>query len=303
MIYLGFDIGGTEIKGAAVTERGNILKKWKRATPRGKNEILETVALGILFLKEEFSPIAVGIGTAGSVDTHRGRVTEISGNIPGWAHTDIKGPLERKTGLPVFVENDGNAALLGEMKWGNGRGGRNVAMLTLGTGLGGAFYMKDRGLLHGSHFKGMEVGHILLYPQGRSCFCGQKGCAERYVSGTAISLNYKDLTGKDLTGKEVAQLAGVDREAREALRLFARDLAFTIVSLKNLLDPDRVLLGGGVIKNRDLWWEDFSKVLFEELNERDSLEVLPGAFGNDAGILGGGALAMERRGDENEAGS
>src|SRR5699024_3031305 len=123
-------------------------------------------------------------------------------------------------------------------------------MITLGTGLGGGIWDKERGIWHGNNYQGAELGHSILYPKGRQCNCGQKGCAEQYISGTGIENTYREITGKDLTGEEIFENS-TDSASKKTIDRFTQDLATFLVTIKNIFDPHGLIIGGGVINSKD----------------------------------------------------
>ncbi|MDO5713836.1 MAG: ROK family protein [Tissierellia bacterium] len=290
--YLGIDIGGTEIKGGIVNESGKILEVYKFPTALEKEKILHSLKeLVKTALSKDIR--AIGISTAGSVNMEKGSITEISGNINDWAFTPLKNILEQEYNTPVFVGNDGNLALLAEMNLGAGRNGEHVIMLTLGTGLGSGFYFKDLGLFYGSHWKGAELGHTILHPKGRPCFCGKRGCADKYVSGTGLELNYFEKTKIRKSGIEIMDSISQDSYALLALEDFLQDLSQVLINIKNIFDPDIIILGGGVIASKDIWWENMIMKYKDMGGSLKDMEIKPSKFLNTSGIIGAAMLAKE----------
>lgn len=285
---LGIDIGGTGVKAALVDEEGQLHEQLTLSSEGQRDSVLRSLRMIVTELGEKAE--AIGIGTAGSVDVEKKRITEISGNIEGWAGTEVCDILSQWTDRPMMLENDGNVALLAEVTYGAAKGAKSALMLTLGTGLGGAFFSRGE-LLHGAHTKGTEFGHMILHPGGRPCFCGQRGCYERYISGTALQENYREETGQLLSGVEIMQISYRDVAARQSMRRFMHDLALALASLKNAFDPEVIVLGGGVVKSAPMWWDECMALVAETVNCPQELDIRPAAFQNDAGILGAAALA------------
>lgn len=291
---IGIDLGGTSIKGGVVNARGEIVRKAERDTGKavGKEEVLNRIKLVIKDLLGD-DIIGIGLGSPGFIDSNEGKVLDIGGNIEGWAHTDIKGELSKDFhDLPIFVENDANVAGICEGWIGAGRGFKSFAMLTLGTGVGGCIYTEREGIWSGNNFQGAELGHTILYPNGRECNCGQKGCVERYISGAAVERIYEEMTGKFKKGKDIFRDSLTNDADRELVDKFTRDLAIYIVSLKNIFDPEGIIIGGGVINSRKYWWEKMIKYYEVYINDDKGLKIVPAIYQNDAGIIGAAKVAF-----------
>lgn len=291
---IGLDIGGTKIQGAIVDHKGNILKTYRLETcaREGKDKVLDNISKIIDFLKTDEIK-AIGVGTPGFIDSKNGIVT-FAGNIDGWTGLNLKKELEKRSKLPVFVENDANIALVSEKWLGSGKGYDDIVMITIGTGLGGAVYNEKMGLLSGSNFQGAELGHIILHPNGEYCSCGQSGCAESYCSGTAIVRHYEELTRKTLDGEEIFKLVKKDKNAKKVINRFTSDLAWFLTSIRNIFDPQLIIIGGGVINSKDYWWDQTMKNFKEYCHLSEKIEIKSANFLNDAGVIGAGRIAMER---------
>lgn len=292
---IGIDLGGTSIYGGLISEEGEILKKVERVTPKdSKKSVLEALALTIDELMEE-GVVGIGIGSPGCIDSDRGRVLEVGGNIIDWANTDIRGELSKTfKGVDIFVENDANLAGLCEKWLGAGKNLENFVMLTLGTGVGGAIYTDKAGILKGYNFNGGEVGHAILYPRGRQCNCGQKGCVDMYLSGPGIETSYFEKTGQQTRARQVFMNSLEEKEALQVVERFSQDLAIYMTSIKNLFDPQGIIIGGGVINSREFWWDMVLEHYKKECNTPDSLDIVPASFLNDAGMIGAGRMVFLR---------
>lgn len=289
---IGIDLGGTKIYAGLINEKGQILKKIERPTPKTKGQILKQIRQSIEDLNEEGIQ-AIGIGSPGTIDSVKGRVLDIGGNIEGWAHTDIRGQLSKFfPNLPIQVENDANLAGLCEGKLGAGKNLKSFIMLTLGTGLGGAIYLKKEGIYRGHNFQGAELGHVILYPQGRTCSCGQKGCAEKYISGRGIEESYYQVRGLRKKAEEILLLSQEEEEAKKVVDEFCQNLAIYLVSLKNIFDPQGIIIGGGVIHSKKYWWEQMLDHYQSQVNNPKEMEILPAKYLNDAGLIGAGLWAI-----------
>lgn len=281
---LGIDIGGTKISFGLMNNQGELLKTTKKSTELNREDILDTLIEGIKEFKSE-KPLAISISVAGFVDTEQGKIL-VSPNIKGFWGFHLKESLERVIDIPVFVANDANMAALAEKWIGNAKDYDNFVMLTMGTGLGGAVYDSRTGFLEGSTFQGAELGHIIMYPDGRDCGCGQKGCAEKYIAGSSLSANYKDITGKDIEGPEIISILEKDENAREALKKVSKDLAIYLSTIKNIFDPQAVIIGGGFSETSEYWLESTIEEYIKICNRPGDMKIMTGKFLNDAGIIG-----------------
>lgn len=295
---IGIDLGGTSIHGGIISEKGEILKRIERETGKGVGapEVLRRIGLVInelLGLGYEIE--GIGIGSPGFIDSNQGKVLSVGGNIEGWAGTNIKEELIKV--LPDYelvVGNDANVAGICESWIGAGKNFSSFIMLTLGTGVGGAIYTKDLGIWKGHNFQGGELGHAILYPKGRKCTCGQHGCVEQYVSGPAIEKLYYELTGERRKGREIFSLSNNDENAELIVNDFSENLATYICSLKNIFDPEGIVIGGGVINSRNFWWDKVINSYSLKINDIKGMEIVPAEYLNDAGMIGAGKLIFDQ---------
>ncbi len=311
---LAIDLGGTKVAAAIVREDGTIVSHAARPTEahRGGEWVLSRIKEATLEALEngKIQPsqlIGVGLGTPGIVDAEQGIILSDAVNIPGWKGRNLKSELERVLGVPAFIENDANAAGLGEFVFGAGKGSRNLILVTLGTGIGGAVILKGE-LIHGASFAAGELGHISIDPNGPKCGCGNYGCIELYASGPAIAQLAREyvLCGVDtklstmappeeLTAEHVARAAQEgDLLAQSILAEAGKLLGVTLSGIVNLLNPDRIVIGGGVAQAGDwllrpIRWEIKRRALPEAAKV---LQVVPAALGTNAGILGAAALVF-----------
>lgn len=291
---IGIDLGGTKINACLINEKGEIIQRSAVETEakKGRDVVLNNIQKSIEALDYN-DALAIGIGTPGFIDAKNGIVT-FSGNIEGWTGLNLKNAVEEFVDIPVFVENDANIALLAEKWIGAGKNYKDIVMITLGTGVGGAIYNEKSGLLSGSNFQGAELGHIILYPGGDYCTCGQHGCVEAYCAGTAISKNYEKLTGKLLSGEKILKISNQDLDARNVLENYQSNLAYFLTSLRNIFDPEEIIIGGGVIHSKDIWWDGMIEKFNKTCNNTENIDVVAAKFLNDAGVIGAGKIAFER---------
>lgn len=294
MKVIGIDIGGTAVKGAVVNELGNCLKEVELPTDikRGKDSITKSLEAVIHELLKEHSDCrGIGIGTAGRVNADTGEIVFATANLPGWQGTTLGEYVKALTGLPVKVDNDANAALLGELWRGSHGNPHSAVMLTLGTGVGGANYINGS-LSRGNGWNGGEYGHTILVPGGISCNCGLAGCVEQYVSGSAfVKAANKTGRGGFVHGAEVFDASNHGHpEARAAVENFIYYLGLTLYNVSAAIDPHLFILGGGVIHSSNLWWGALEK----ELRQYPiPINIHPASLGNKAGIYGAAKLIQE----------
>ncbi|MCR8963931.1 ROK family glucokinase [Brevibacillus halotolerans] len=313
-MIVGVDIGGTTIKIALLDPNGEIITKTQIPTPvsEGEDAIIGqmTNTIDQLMAEQGFTKeeaYGIGIGVPGPVDTDTGFVYEAV-NL-GIKDTALKAKTEALTGLPTYVENDANAAALGEMWCGAGQGTDNLVAITLGTGIGGGIII-DGKIVHGVKGVGGEIGHVTVNPDGPLCNCGKKGCMERYGSATAIIVGIetaakegrsaylaKQLTEKgSLTAKDAFDAATEgDLAAQEVIDQAAFYTGFGLSHIANLLNPAKIVIGGGVSAAGDALFSLIRKS-FDTYTWKiaaDSCEILPATLGNDAGVIGAGWLVKQ----------
>lgn len=297
--YIGMDLGGTSFKALAVTPDGSVLGKIQRDTQaqRGPHVVVQRMVEAIRQLQTAASTgarrlAAIGFGVPGIVDLPAGIVRR-SPNLPGWEDFDLRTAVKQQLELPVAIENDANAAVLGEVWRGAGRGRQHFLMLTLGTGVGGGVIIAGK-ILHGACGYGGELGHTVVDPHGPPCGCGSQGCLEQYASGTAIARLAEPHYG-ETTAKAVALAARRgEPPALEVYRQVGRYLGIACASFANLFNPECMALGGGVANAFDL----FIDTLHITMRQRTFAEVynrlclVPAQCGLDAGGFGAAYQAM-----------
>lgn len=282
---LGVDIGGTKIGLSLWSGRGERIRHERFATdPAGPDPNLERIAERGRALLEGLRPAGVGVSAGGPLDLETGTILEPP-NLPGW-RVPIRSFLEETFGVPVAVENDANAGAVAEWLFGAGRGARDLAFLTMGTGVGAGLILEGR-LHRGARSLAGEVGHHAIVPDGRPCGCGKRGCLEAYTSGSGIAGRLAAVWPEGpRTAKEVVERArGGDARARAFLEETADYLARGLANLVFIVDVRRIVLGTIVVgagalildplrrRLGDLLWPVFSR----------DLEVVPAALGPDIG--------------------
>jgi glucokinase len=330
---IGVDLGGTNLRIAAVGPQGNLLEKITLGTPvaLGRDRVVHDMCDAIERLASEHrsrgSLLGIGIGVPGIIDMRTGMVHE-SPNLPDWTEYPVRSEIERRLGTPVILENDANSAALGEKWLGAGRDVEDMAMLTLGTGVGGGLVLGGR-VWHGMVGMAGEFGHFTVEPDGVLCGCGNRGCLEVYASATAVvrmareaiasraapELSRAANADPEFSAKAVYNLAiQGSEEARKIFRRVGRALGIVLSSLVNALNLPMYVIGGGVASA----WDAFSPSIFEELRTRSMVykATAPGAaesetasvevqtrtgrktlvtralLGSDAGLFGAARLAL-----------
>ena len=310
---IGVDLGGTNLRTAIVNSDGVILDKRKEAT-QAVDGWMKVVARLIDNIKRQLEigaqmgskVFAVGVGAPGVILVDKGVVVK-SPNFPDWNNLPLKSELEKALNIPVFIENDANAAALGEKWRGAGQNIRSMIHLTLGTGVGGGIIL-DNKIWHGADGMAGEIGHMTLIPDGRQCGCGNTGCLEMYASARGIVQSFREELEKqklhtaealkEVTSEKVYQAAREgDAVARRVMKDMGRMLGIGIASLINIFNPERVVIGGGV---KDAWplfigatHEEIMKRAFQVPAERT--EIVPSSLGDDAGMVGAAAVALEHQ--------
>ncbi len=298
-VVLALDIGGTKLLGGVVDGTGRVLLEdvIPSLSEQGGQVVLERAVALLDRLCQAYQgppPAAVGVSTGGQVNSE-GRVVYASDLMPGWANLPLKEELARRLGLPVVVVGDGHAAALGEARFGAGRGRASVLAVTVGTGLGGGIVV-DGEIYRGAWDASGFIGHIKIVRNGRPCTCGGKGCLEAYVSGPALLAEYNARAAQALaSASEVAARAAEgDALAREAVEATGAWLGFGLAGVVAVLNPEVIVVGGGVAQTGDLFLDSIRRSLrthsFPAVRETP---VLPAALGPYAGLVGA-AVAAQR---------
>ncbi|MDQ0197303.1 ROK family glucokinase [Neobacillus ginsengisoli] len=315
---VGVDLGGTTTKLAFISMDGEIIHKWEIPTDNsneGQN-ITKNIANTIDEKLEELSflkgkLIGIGMGAPGPVDYENGVILNVV-NL-GWNDNfPLKASLEKATSLPAAIENDANCAALGEMWKGAGNGAKDLVCVTLGTGVGGGV-IANGNIVQGINGAAGEIGHITSIPDGgAACNCGKTGCLETVASATGIvrlamvELKKDELTGElsrklrengKITAKDVFDSArNGDALAIRALDEVSFHLGFALANIANTLNPEKIVLGGGVSKAGAILIESvkekFGKFAFTPV--RESTKLALATLGNDAGVIGAAWLIKNK---------
>jgi glucokinase len=307
---IGADLGGTKLLAGVVDPALHVHHRALRRA-RGADEaaVLDTVVSAVEEVRDAYEGeiLGVGFGIPSLVDQTRGTaVSTVHLPLAGVPFRDV---MAERLGLPVWVDNDANAALLAETRAGAAAGARHAVMLTIGTGIGGAV-LADGRLLHGARGGAGELGHMVVDLDGPQCPCGNVGCLEALVSGSAIgrealrvardvpgsALGRALASGREITGMLCTELAhDGDAAARDVLALMGTRLGVGVANLVNAFNPEVVVIGGGVIAAGDMMLEPVRQVVRERAlaPSRDDVRVLPSRFGEESGMLGAALLALD----------
>jgi glucokinase len=280
---IGVDLGGTNLRIAAVDDQGKLVEKVTLGTKvsLGRDHVIDDMCDAIQRMSQKFSDSApllgIGIGVPGIIDMQTGLLRE-SPNLPGWAEYPVRAEIERRLKTIVILENDANVAALGEKWLGAAKDYADMAMLTLGTGVGGGLVMGGD-IWRGANGMAGEFGHTTVEPDGHPCGCGNIGCLEQYASATAVvrmareaaagnrdsALARSAHSDPEFSAKSVYNLAiQGDEEARRIYRYVGRCLGIVLSTLVNSLNLPIYVIGGGVSSA----WEAFAPAIFEELRKR-----------------------------------
>lgn len=301
-LYLGIDIGGTEVKIGVVTSSGDITKadNFSVNFDNYKTPIIETVlkSLDIFINKNNLdlsTILGIGVSATGQIDNNKGIVAGTAGHIDNWIGTPLKDILKEKYFLPVSVANDANCAVIGEYWKGNAIGCSNVIMITVGTGIGGGIISNGK-LLSGKIGIAGELGHFPINITGKKCSCGNIGCYEQYASTTALIKNVKDLLKSDpsiniknINGKFIFEQINIgNTEIKNIVDEWIKNIAIGIVGLIHIFNPELVLIGGGVSKQDELFITPLCNKVFELIMPgfRSDLKISSASLGNNAGLCG-----------------
>lgn len=293
MKIAALDIGGTAIKsGIWNGKETREFREWITNASKGGEYLMERVK-SILHTYGEFD--AIGIGTAGQVDDRTGSIHYANENIPGYTGMPVRAILEHEFHVPAVVENDVNAAAIGEMYFGAARGLSNFLCLTYGTGIGGAIIM-DGALWRGSNFAGGSFGGIMVHPEDWMPGEVYSGCYEKYASTKALVREVKKIDARLTSGKDIFKAIG-RREIKSAVDRWIDEIMIGLVTLVHCFDPSALLLGGGILAQPYIMEEVRRKIRQKTSPDLRNIDIRQAALGNRAGITGAAVLAEKRLGE------
>jgi glucokinase len=306
---IGLDVGGTKVLGVALDGDGAVVAEHRERTPSGGDAVLGAMVATVERLRARVpGVVAAGAGVPGLVD--RGGVLRFAPNLPGVVDLPVAAVLAERTGLPVRVDNDATCALWGEHEAGAARGGDDVVLVTLGTGIGGGI-LADGELLRGANGFAGELGHMVVDAGGIECPCGRRGCWERYASGTGLGrMGRAAAAGPDggrlralaggaegVRGEHVtAAAAEGDVAALAVLEQLAAWFALGLANLAAVLDVDTCVVGGGLVEAGATLLDPVRAAVDAQLvgaGHRPKMAIVPAALGEHAGAIGAAHLARE----------
>lgn len=307
---VGVDLGGTKIYTALVDLDGNMIKEKTVETlvAEGEQAVADRIMNTIEYVIEDIDKgliKAIGIGSPGPLDIKKGIIVENS-NLP-FKNFEIVRVIKERFELPTYLDNDANVATLGEFMFGAGKGTENMVYITVSTGVGGGAVLNGK-LYRGSTGNALEVGHMTVSKEGPRCGCGNVGCAESFASGTAIGKRAKEAVTTNVatalkkydnvTAKEVfIEASNGDRVSQEILNTALTYLGITVGNVISNFDPEKVVLGGGVINGGEIVIE----TVRNEVSARclktfvDNCSIEKAVLGGKAGVLGAAALAITEK--------
>ena len=307
-IVIAADLGGTNLRMATVDQRGAVLFRTKRKTPRGERpeEIVQAIVGGALECQKncsDFQVKAICAAVPATVSAERGLIFKAP-NLPALDNFQMAAALEKELGIKSILENDANAAAVGENWLGASKGFASSVFATLGTGVGGGIII-DGKILRGADGTAGEIGHICVEPFGVLCGCGAHGCLEQYSSATGIVRLAKELESKypqsklkqnlRLTAYDIYQ-AGTngDELALEVFRQMGFYLGVALAGLVNVLNPETIIIGGGASGGWSLFLPHVRKTICQRAYHEPAqrAQILIATLGDDAGIIGAARLAF-----------
>lgn len=307
---VGVDLGGTKIYTALVDLEGNIIKEKTVETLAQEGEkavlgrLIETISYVIDGTDKSLIK-SIGIGSPGPLDVKNGIIIE-SANLP-FKNFEIVKNIRETYDLPTYLDNDANVATLGEFMFGAGKGTENMVFITASTGIGGGAVLNGK-LFRGATGNALEIGHMTVSTEGPRCGCGNLGCAEALGSGTAIGKRAKEAVLSNVTtslknydnvtSKEVfKEAANGDRVAKNILKTSLTYLGIAVANTITNFDPEKVVIGGGVVNGGDIVIDTIRNVVEERCMAAfvENCAIEKAVLGGKAGVLGAAALAITER--------
>jgi len=319
---VGVDLGATNIVSILINGEGKVIVKDSRASlaREGKEKTLSQIVNSVRAVLEKgqlqgissASIKGVGVGSPGPLDTKKG-IIHFAPNLPGWNNVSLVSILADELKLPIFLENDANAAALAEWYMGAGKKVDNLVLLTLGTGIGGGIIIGGE-VLHGAWDTAAEIGHMIIHEGGLVCGCGKRGCLEAYASATGVikrTVSFMKAGGdtvlrevvhdhlEDITCELVYRAAERgDELSQRIVKETARYLGIGIASLVNVINPEMVILSGGMTAAGDLLFKPVRKYARKYALEAavKGVRIVPAKLGGNTGALGAAATVLKRKG-------
>ena len=300
-LIIGIDLGGTNLKIALLDLRYRIKDKEVLNTQKfiKKENLISAILDSINKIIENnklsrANILGIGLGLPGPIDYERG-VVHFFPNIPGWKEVNLKSILERRLRLPVFVDNDAKLMSLAEYKLGAAKGSSNAVCITLGTGVGGGIILNGN-LYRGSSNASGEIGHLPINEKGPRCNCGGRACLETYIGNNQILKEARRMFRRDITLEELSYLARKqNRQAQTIWLKITGRLALALVGAVNLLNPDCIVIGGGVAGAGKILFDNVRKIILRQAMSVQArhVKVFKAKLGNNAGLIGAAILVKE----------
>ena len=290
---LAFDIGGTKIASGIVEFKKDgyqIFDYQKNATPKNKDGVIQKLIELIIYYQENNSFNKIGVATLGGIDNKKGIVIR-AGNIKDWKNVKLKNIIEEVTCKNnVKIDNDVKCFALAENKFGKFKGYNNVVYLTIGTGIGGAIEIGNK-LYRGNNNIAGEFGHMIIIDDGKKCTCGNQGCWQQYVSGRAIEKLYFQFYGKRKKAKEIAfDSANKVKKDQKVIKEISLYLSAGLVSIINTINPEIIVIGGSVVKQKEILDLARKDALKKVLIPARKTKIVRSDLGDEAMLVGAGLL-------------
>ncbi len=286
MKILALDIGGTSVKsGLFIDGQPVSFEEFPTEAKCGAQFMVDNICSYI----REKAPNAVGVSTSGQVNPTMGSIAFATDAIPGYTGFPLRAYIAEQTGLPVAVENDVNCAAIGEAYYGAAKGLSDFLCLTIGTGIGGALFIGGQ-LYHGANGIAGEVGHMTTHSGGLRCNCGRKGCYETYASTSALVRRAEEILGKTVDGRALFT-ARKDPVVAELFDSWADEVVTGLASLTHSINPEAIVLGGGLMSQPEIFALVQDKYQAEILPSFGQTKLLLAHLGNQAGVYGAYTLA------------
>ncbi len=316
MYAIGIDVGGTSIKGALINDSGEILQRFQMDVDKEKsgveevNKFCDVMLKSLKELDKSIKIEGIGIGVPGILDIDNG-VVVTSPNLPNWSSLPLAELISKRTGLPVFLNNDANVAALGESRFGSGKEYKDLIMITLGTGVGGGIIINNK-IYDGNQHMGAELGHMVIRVGGHKCGCGRRGCFEAYASATALIKDTQremDLHPESLMheiahdfGKVNARVAFEaakrnDRAGLNVINRYVKYLSEGILNYCNIFRPEIVVLSGGVANEGDYLLDKVREYVASYdygMKRSPKVEIKVASLGYDSGKIGAACLVFDK---------
>ena len=283
---MGVDLGGTKIEAILLDEKLNVLSRKRIPTPQNNyHKIIESISFLVSDISSEISEFSLGVCTPGVISKQTGLIK--NSNTQCLIGNSLKQDLEKKLEQKISMENDANCFTMAEANLGSARGFNVVFGVIMGTGVGGGIVID--GKLHpGRNYVGGEWGHHTLHHEGISCYCGKKGCVEKYLSGPSLEKNWTKLTGKYEPLRDI--VLNLDESNKIWKTQFLENFGYGIANVIDILDPDVIVLGGGLSNIDFLYTEGKESVYNKVFSDYIDTPIIKNQLGDSAGVFGAALL-------------